>query len=98
MQRIIAEGIDIGEWATSPIDNIDNINKIYIVAEDQYTIGVQMYKINNLVEAFVLLMRFTILYDRIYSYKNLIDEQKKLRSLNLNLAGKTGEIICLLLF
>lgn len=61
---------------------ITNLNIVYIEAEKLLEQGYKMYYTNQLVEAFVLFLRFTKFFYLIYNHKHLIINNKRHKQLN----------------
>ena len=89
MQQILNEGNNIGDWE---LKEITNLNYVYIEAEKLLESGYKMYNTNQLVEAFVLLMRFTKFYDIVCRNNHLIISNKR----HLNLKRNFTKIVPIL--
>ena len=86
MDKILKEANNIGEWENKVIGNL---NYLYAYVEKELIKGYTMYNNNQLVEAFVLFMRVTKIYDLVTQNQHLILQTKR----HLKLADNINEII-----
>ena len=86
MDKILKEANNIGEWENK---EIGNLNYLYAYVEKELIKGYTMYNNNQLVEAFVLFMRVTKIYDLVTQNQHLILQTKR----HLKLADNINEII-----
>jgi len=78
MDKIMIAGAEL------PVLENDSIHRLYIVAENHYNEGYDMYMKCNIVEAFVLLLRFTKLFEMINSHNNRLCNCGKYNNIKKN--------------
>ena len=71
MNHIISSGLDIGEWETK---EITDINYLYNEINNKINFGYKMYNMGQNLETFILFMRSTRLFELVQNHKHLVSQ------------------------
>jgi hypothetical protein len=84
MDKILAAGVEI------PVLENNSIHRLYLVAENHYSEGYSLFTKGSMLESFVLLMRFTKLFELINEHPNRYMRYERYNKIKKNFGKSIG--------